>query len=52
MVVTTLKGHTDIVIALIQGKANVNHEDIVRVRWRDAHTLAWTVSQYHCVFVE
>ena len=38
---------TDIAIALVKAKANINHKYTVRVRC--PHT--WTVSQYRCVFV-
>ena len=41
-------GHTDIVIALVKAKANVNHKDYVRVRWRDAHSLGLSLSIIVC----
>ena len=44
------RGYTDIVIALVKAKANINAIDDVRVRCgMPAHL---TDSQYHCVFVE
>ena len=43
------RGHTDMTIALLKAKADIEAKNIVRVDEGCPHT--WTVSQYHCVLV-